>query len=89
MKRLMIKNSIGWSKLSVFVSGMIIGAIVALSSPGLSAGEDVEQRSTTSILYALAALAVDSEINASRIVALVTRVEHLEETQEQMSGEKN
>jgi hypothetical protein len=68
---------------------MILGAVVALSSPGLSAGEDVERRSVTSIIYALAALAVDAEINASRIVALVRRVEHLEETQEQMSGEKD
>jgi len=85
MKRLLIKSPFGWSKLPVFVSGMILGAVVALSSPGLSAGEDVVRRTFTSTLYALAELAIDTETNASRIVELVERVEHLEERLEEMS----
>jgi len=85
MKRLVIKSRLGWAKLPVFVSGMIVGAVVALSSPGFSASEDVVRRSYASILYTFAELAVDTETNASRIVALGERVEHLEE----MSGKKD
>ncbi len=88
MKRLLIKSPFGWSKLPVFVSGMILGAVVALSSPGFSADEDVVRKTFTSILYALAELAVDTETNASRIVELGERVEHLEARLEEMSGEK-
>ncbi len=88
MKRLLIKSPFGWSKLPVFVSGMILGAVVALSSPGFSAGEDLARRSFASTLYALAELAVDIEINAGRIVELVERVEHLEGMLEEMSGER-
>lgn len=88
MKRLLIKSPFGWSKLPVFVSGMILGAVVALSSPGFSAGEDVVRRSFASTLYALAELAVDTETNASRIVELGERVEHLEQRLEEMSDGK-
>jgi len=89
MKRLVMKIPFGWSKLPVFVSGMILGAVVALSSPGLSAGEDVARKSFTSILYMIAELAIDSETNASRIVALGERVDNLEEMLEKVSGKKN
>ena len=89
MKRLVIKSPFSWSKFPVFVSGMIVGAVVALSSPGFSADEDVVRRSFTSTLYAIAELAVDIETNASRIVELGERVEHLEGMLEQMSGEKD
>ena len=85
---LLVKSRFGWSKLPVFVSGMIVGAVVALSSPGFSASEDVVRRSYASILYALAELAVDTETNASRIVALGERVDDLEEMLEEMSGKK-
>ncbi len=88
MKRLVRKSRFGWSKLPVFVSGMILGAVVALSSPGFSAGEDVERRSFTTTLYALAELAIDTETNAGRIVELGERVEDLEAMLEEMSGEK-
>jgi hypothetical protein len=88
MKRLVIKNLFGRSKLPVFVSGMILGAVVGLSSPGFSAGEDATRRGFTSTFYAIAELAVDIEINASRIVELVERVEHLEGMLEEISGEK-
>ena len=88
MKRLVMKSRFGWSKLPVFVSGMILGAVVALSSPGFSAGEDVERRSFTTTLYALAELAIDTETNAGRIVELGERVEDLEAMLEEMSGEK-
>jgi hypothetical protein len=88
MKLLVMKSRFGWSKLHVFVSGLILGAVVAISSPGFSADEDVVRRAFTNTLYALAELAVDTETNASRIVALVERVEHLEERLEEMSGEK-
>jgi hypothetical protein len=88
MKLLVMKSRFGWSKLHVFVSGMIVGAVVALSSPGFSASEDVVRRSYASILYALAELAVDTETNAGRIVELGERVEHLEEMLEEISGEK-
>ncbi len=88
MKRLVMKSRFGWSKLPVFVSGMIVGAVVALSSPGFSASEDVVRRSYAGILYALAELAIDTETNASRIVELGERVEQLEEMLEKMSGEK-
>jgi len=88
MKRLVIKSRFGWSKLPVFVSGMIVGAVVALSSPGLSADEDVVRRTFTSTLYALAELAVDTETNAGRIVELGERVERLEAMLEEMSGKK-
>ncbi len=88
MKRLVRKSRFGWSRLPVFVSGMILGAVVALSSPGFSAGEGFVQRAFTSTLYALAELAVDTETNASRIVGLGERVERLEEILEEMSGEK-
>ena len=88
MKRLVMKSWFGWSKFPVFVSGMIVGAVVTFSSPGFSASEDVVRRSYASILYALAELAVDTETNASRIVALGERVEHLEEMLEEMSGKK-
>ena len=88
MKRLVIKNPFGRSKLPVFVSGMTLGAVVALSSPGFSAGEDVVRRSFASTLYAIAELAVDTEINAGRVVALGERVAHLEEMLEEMSAEK-
>jgi Na+/serine symporter len=89
MKRLMIKSPFGWSKIPVFVSGMILGAVVALSSPGFSAGEDVMRKIVTSTLYAIAELAVDVEINASRIEKLGERVENLEAMLEEMSGKKN
>ncbi len=88
MKLLVMKSRFGWSNLPVFVSGMIVGAVVALSSPGFSASEDVVRRSYASILYALAELAVDTETNAGRIVELGERVEHLEEMLEEISGEK-
>ncbi len=88
MKRLVIKSPFSWSNLPVFVSGMIVGAVVALSSPGFSAGEDIARRSFTSTLYAIAELAIDTETNAGRIVELGERVEHLEEMLEEMSGEK-
>ena len=88
MKRLFIISRVCWSKLPVFVSGMIVGAVVALSSPGFSASEDVVRRSYASILYALAELAVDTETNASRIVALGERVDDLEVILEEMSGKK-
>jgi hypothetical protein len=88
MKRLVMKSPFSWSILPVFVSGMIVGAVVALSSPGFSASEDVVRRSYASILYALAELAVDTETNASRIVALGERVDDLEEMLEEMSGKK-
>ncbi len=88
MKRLVIKSPFSWSKLPVFVSGMILGAIVALSSPGFSADEDVVRRGFTTTLYMLAELAIDTETNASRIVELGERVERLEEMLEEMSGEK-
>ena len=88
MKRLMIKSPFGWSKVSVFISGMTLGAVVALSSPGFSANEDVVRRGFTTTLYMLAELAVDTETNAGRIVELGERVDHLEEMLEQMSGEK-
>ncbi len=88
MKHLVQNSSVSWSNLPVFVSGMILGAVVALSSPGFSAGEDSERNPVASILYALAELAVDTETNASRIVELGERVEHLEEMLEEMSGEK-
>ena len=88
MKRLVIRSPFSWSKFPVFVSGMILGAVVALSSPGFSAGEDVVRGGSTSTLYALAELAVDTETNASRIVELGQRVERLEEILEEMSGEK-
>ncbi len=88
MKRLVIKSPFGWSKIPVFVSGMIVGAVIALSSPGFSAGEDFVRRSFTSTLYAIAELAIDTETNASRIVALGERVEHLEEVLDEMSGKK-
>ena len=88
MKRPVIKNPFSWSRLPVFVSGMILGAIVALSSPGFSADEDVVRSVFTSTFYALAELAVDVETNASRIVELGERVEHLEEMLEQMSVER-
>ncbi len=87
MKRLLIKSRLFWAKLPVFVSGMIVGAVIALSSPGFSAGEDVVRRAFTSTLYALAELAVDTETNASRIVELGERVERLEAMLEEMSGE--
>ena len=61
MKRLVRKSRFGWSRLPVFVSGMILGAVVALSSPGFSAGEDGVRNSFASTLYALAELAVDTE----------------------------
>ena len=88
MNRLVIKRPLGWSKLPVFVFGMILGAVVALSPPGFSANEDDVRRSFTTTLYMLAELAVDTETNASRIVELGERVEHLEEMLEKMSGEK-
>ena len=88
MKRLVMKSRFGWSKLHVFVSGTIVGAVVALSSPGFSASEDVVRRSYASILYALAELAVDTETNASRIVALGERVDDLEVMLEEVSGKK-
>ncbi len=88
MKRLVIKSPFSWSNLPVLVSGMILGAVVALSSPGFSADEDDVRRSFASMLYALAELAVDTETNAGRIVELRERVEHLEGMLEEMSGEK-
>ena len=88
MKRLVMKSPFSWSNLPVFVSGMILGAVVALSSPGFSAGEGITRKGFTSTLYALAELAVDTETNASRIVELGQRVERLEEILEEMSGEK-
>ena len=88
MKRLVIKSPFSWSNLPVFVSGMILGAVVALSSPGFSAGEGVTRKAFKGTLYALIELAVDTETNANRIVELRERVERLEEILEEMSGEK-
>ncbi len=88
MKRLMMKSRFGWSKFPVFVSGLIIGAVVALSSPGISADEDAARRGFTATFYALAQLAVDTETNTSRVVELRERVEILEERLEEISDKK-
>jgi len=88
MKRLVMKSPFGWSKFPVLVSGMILGAVVALSSPGFSADEDVARRSFAGVLYAIAELAVDTETNASRIVELKEQVEDLENMLEEMSAER-
>ena len=50
-----------------------------MASPAMTDEDAPRQAVITSILYAIAQLAVDTESNASRIVALEERLDDLEE----------
>ena len=86
MKRLVTKSPTSWSKLPVFLSGMVLGAVVALATPVFSASKDFARNALTGVLYAIAELAVDTETNAGKIVALTQRVGELEDLLEEISG---
>ena len=68
-----------------FLLGCIVGGFLAVTGTALAVGEDDQNELTQSLLYAIAELAVDSELNAVNIVALRERVDGLEHRLQQLA----
>ena len=68
------------NRAAAFFLGAVLGGCLVMPSASVYAESDDSENSLTSILYALAELAVDSETNAEKIVALEDRVNDLEQS---------
>ena len=74
------------SRAPAFICGLGLGAALAMAFPALTEESETRETAITSLLYAIAQLAIDTEANASRIVAIEERVDNLEEALQEFSA---
>lgn len=81
----------GTGRRTAFFGGLVLGLVLGLGSAGTVAVAADEELSnfTRGLLYAISELAVDTEVNAARIVALAQRIDELEISLEEAKGEKD
>ena len=81
----------GTSRRPAFFGGLLLGLILGLGSAGTVAvaADETLSNFSRSLLYAISELAVDTEVNAARIVALSGRIDELEISLKEAKGDKD
>ena len=72
-----------------FLLGLILGVFLTASGSALWADDNKERNFAKSVLYAISELAIDTEVNAERIVELQQRVDDLEIVLEKIQRPKD
>ena len=73
-------------KAPAFLCGLALGAFLTASPSNLTAQETLNRADLKAILYSLANLAIDTEVNAESIVLLRDRVSDLEIAMEKLAA---
>jgi len=69
--------------------GLVLGVLAATAGSALAEGDAVGRGFVTSVLYTLGELAIDTELNATRIAELGDRIDDLELRLDDVETPKN
>ena len=90
MLRSSVDRMLRWSREGRhFAVGMVCGAFLAVAGTSLAQDSDPEPDLMQTVWYTLIELAIDTERNATSIVALRERLEDLELDLAEIAGDKN
>ncbi len=90
MQKSSVRRPFSWSRDGRgFAMGILLGAALAVTGTALAQDDDPAPDLMQTVWYTLIELAIDTERNATEIVALRERLDDLEQDLAETAGDKN